>query len=129
MLLGVEALRLNLILGAYSGPSEVEMYASSRPSFEEMKAEAIDGFKVLRGSLNPDSNEPMKELEPDLQKSVQRSFEIMSKFGIPPEAELMRKQATAFWTFLYTLTESGTVSPLSVRDWLCGSSPFDLLCG
>ncbi|RVI80153.1 hypothetical protein [Sinorhizobium meliloti] len=128
VLLGVDALRLNLILGAFSGPSEVEVYASSMPSFDDMKAKAFDGFQKLQGSLDRNSDEPMEELEPALQKSVQLSFEVLSKFGIPPESELMRKQATAFWTFLYVLTASQTVSPQSVRDWLCGSSPFDLLC-
>ncbi|MDW9531858.1 hypothetical protein RWE87_13200 [Sinorhizobium meliloti] len=129
VILGVEALRLNLILGAYQDPSEeVQVYASSSVSFDDMKAKAFDGFQRLRGSLDRNSDEKMKALEPALQKSVQLSVEVLSKFGIPSESELMRKQSTAYWTFLYTLTESGVVAPQGLKDWLCGSSPFKLLC-
>lgn len=129
VLLGVNALRLNLILGSYSGRGEdSHVMAAATASYEEMEAKAFDGFRKLQGSLDRNSDEPMKELEPALQQPVQRSIEVLGKFGLSPDSELASKQATAFWTFLYVLTEGGVATTESVRDWLCGSSPFDLLC-
>ncbi len=132
VLLGVDALRLNLLLTKGSRlVDNAPGYASSELPLDyvTMKERAVEGAAKLRGMLDSNSDETMKELVPELQNPVQISIEILAKYGVQPGSELLTKQATAFWTFLYTITESGAESTQSVRDWICSSNPFDALCG
>lgn len=128
LFLGMEALRLNLLL-ATDRVLDQATYASAASAFRGMQTAAIEGAYKLRDTLDRSSDEPMKELAPELQTPVQMSIELLSKNGVQPGSPLATKQATAFWTFLFVLSESGQSTTQSIRDWICGSSPFDVLCG
>lgn len=128
VLLATDTLRLNLLLLGDGVQEALVASVSALPEYERQRQRAREGLQKLTGTIE-NSEAPMDELSASLQAGVDRAISVLVEHGVQPGSDFLRKQAVGFWTFLFTLTESGMETAESVRDWLCGSNPFDALCG
>ncbi|RVI11597.1 hypothetical protein CN206_13925 [Sinorhizobium meliloti] len=128
VLVAVDALRLNLLLTKSSLGEALTASMEQLPEYRRLKEAAVLGAEKLRGTLDS-SPEPMEELGTALQAPVDKAISILVEHGLQPGSELLERQVQGFWTFLYALTESGQETAENIGQWICGSNPFDALCG
>ncbi len=127
-LVAVDALRLNLLLTRSRDDFFAAYSSEAITSYEAIKRQVREGAAKLKGQVEA-TDRQLEPLPEQLQQVVQIAATRLLEAGLREGSNLYNEQVESFWTVLFIVTESGQRTATSLWDWLCGSNPFDVLCG